>query len=104
MSKLKELKWTVGVTAAATNEESVGTAFVRMNLEFDAVNSRDFGAKNQNVCIEMTAREFFMFLHQTENIKNVLSRTVSTEMHRREEWKAASYPSNLVLWSCAVVP
>ena len=79
------------VTAAATNEESVGTAFVRMNLgflfiiqikkylnflkclELDAANTTDSGAKGQNVCIEMTARDFFMFLHQTENIKNVLS-------------------------------
>ena len=42
-------------------------------LELDAANTTDSGAKGQNVCIEMTARDFFMFLHQTENIKNVLS-------------------------------
>ncbi|XP_076169017.1 COMM domain-containing protein 7 [Ptiloglossa arizonensis] len=66
VSKILNVSWRVGVTAASNESDSVGKSFLQLKLELEE------DAKTKNVFIEMTISQFYRFLHDLEKAKSNL--------------------------------
>jgi len=70
-AKLRDISWTVGVTAASSDTEAVGSAFVRLKLALDE--------GKEPVALELSPKEFFSLLHQLESAKFCLQSVNTSE-------------------------
>jgi len=71
-SHLKNISWTVGVTAASSDSETVGSAFVRLKLDLEET-------KDKLVTLDLSPKEFFSLLHELESAKFCLQSVNSAE-------------------------
>ncbi|XP_011298225.1 COMM domain-containing protein 7-like [Fopius arisanus] len=65
-SKIVDVSWKFGVTAASSESDKVGKTFLQLRLLLD-----DNGKKS-DVFTEMTLSQFYKFLHDLEKAKNSL--------------------------------
>ncbi|EFN78263.1 COMM domain-containing protein 7 [Harpegnathos saltator] len=63
ISKIIDVSWRFGVTAASNDSDNVAKSFLQLKL------SLDNGGKINNVFIEMTIGQFYKFLHDLEKAK-----------------------------------
>ncbi|XP_024879384.1 COMM domain-containing protein 7-like [Temnothorax curvispinosus] len=63
ISKILDISWRFGVTAASNDSNNVAKSFLQLKLCLD-----DDG-KIKNVFIEMTIGQFYKFLHDLEKAK-----------------------------------
>ncbi|KAK0172188.1 hypothetical protein PV328_005536 [Microctonus aethiopoides] len=65
-SKIVDVSWKFGVTAASSECDRVGKTFLQLRLLLDD------GGKTTDVFTEMTLSQFYKFLHDLEKAKNSL--------------------------------
>ena len=66
VSKITDISWRFGVTAASKELDNVGKSFLQVKLDLEEDN------KPRTVFVEMTISEFYRFLHDLENAKSDL--------------------------------
>ncbi|KAF7997360.1 hypothetical protein HCN44_005637 [Aphidius gifuensis] len=65
-SKIIDVSWKFGVTAASSESDKVGKTFLQLRLILDNDGTRE------DVFTEMTLSQFYKFLHDLEKAKNSL--------------------------------
>ncbi|XP_029036149.1 COMM domain-containing protein 7-like [Osmia bicornis bicornis] len=60
ISKIVDISWRFGVTAASNESDNVGKSFFQLKLWLEE------DSKINNVFLEMTISEFYKFLHDLE--------------------------------------
>ncbi|KOC66404.1 COMM domain-containing protein 7 [Habropoda laboriosa] len=63
ITKIVDVSWRFGVTAASSESNNVGKSFVQLKLNLEECG------KTKNVFVEMTISEFYQFLHDLEKAK-----------------------------------
>jgi len=63
ISKILDISWRFGVTAASNDSDNVAKSFLQLKLRLDD------GDKVKNVFTEMTIAQFYKFLHDLEKAK-----------------------------------
>ncbi|XP_076241703.1 COMM domain-containing protein 7 [Calliopsis andreniformis] len=66
ISKIRDISWRFGVTAASNESDNVGKSFLQLKLDIAE------GSKPKNIFIEMTISQFYKFLHDLEKAKSNL--------------------------------
>lgn len=66
ISKIVDVSWRFGVTAASNESDNVGKSFFQLKLCLEENN------KINNIFIEMTISEFYKFLHDLEKANSNL--------------------------------
>ncbi|KZC07131.1 COMM domain-containing protein 7 [Dufourea novaeangliae] len=57
VSKIREVSWRFGVTAASNESDNVEKSFLQLKLDLEE------DGKTKDVFVEMTISEFYKFLH-----------------------------------------
>ncbi|XP_017890361.1 COMM domain-containing protein 7-like [Ceratina calcarata] len=63
ITKITDISWRFGVTAASNESDNMGKSFLQLKLNLEE------NGKIQNVFVEMTINEFYKFLHALEKAK-----------------------------------
>lgn len=64
MSRIVDMEWKFGVTAATSNNENIGESFIQLKLVVDKGNK-----ELETVFMEMTLPKFYALLHDLEKAK-----------------------------------
>ncbi|XP_043285542.1 COMM domain-containing protein 7-like [Venturia canescens] len=65
-SKIIDVSWKFGVTAASSESDKVGKTFLQLRFLLDE------GGETKSVFTEMSLSQFYKFLHSLEKAKNSL--------------------------------
>ncbi|OAD61098.1 COMM domain-containing protein 7 [Eufriesea mexicana] len=60
ITKIRDISWRFGVTAASNESDNMGKSFLQLKLSLEE------NGKTRNVFVEMTISEFYKFLHDLE--------------------------------------
>ncbi|CAL7950518.1 unnamed protein product [Xylocopa violacea] len=63
VTKILDVSWRFGVTAASNESDNMGKSFLQLRLNVEE------NGKIKNVFVEMTISEFYKFLHDLEKAK-----------------------------------
>ncbi|CAK9819706.1 COMM domain-containing protein 7 [Anthophora quadrimaculata] len=63
ITKILDVSWRFGVTAANSESDNVGRSFVQLKLNLEECG------KAKDVFVEMTISEFYQFFHDLEKAK-----------------------------------
>ncbi|CAK9812704.1 COMM domain-containing protein 7 [Anthophora retusa] len=63
ITKILDVSWRFGVTAANSESDNVGRSFVQLKLNLEECG------KARDVFVEMTISEFYQFFHDLEKAK-----------------------------------